>query len=72
MAEKEAKKAEKKESRIGAFFSGVRAEFRKINWPGRDEVVRKTGLVVVISVVLGIIISVVDSAALQIFKLLIG
>ena len=33
---------------------------------------RKTGLVLVISVILGVIISVVDSAALQIFRLLIG
>ena len=61
-------KSEKKVS----FFEGVKAEFKKINWPGREELIRKTGLVIVISLVLGALISVIDSIALQIFRLLIG
>ena len=71
MAEKEgAKKAAGAEKKTG-FFAGVKAEFRKIKWTGRQELMKKTGLVVVISVVLGAIISVIDSAALQLFRLLI-
>ena len=68
MADNNAKKAEKKTP----FFKGVKAEFGKISWPSRVSLFRKTGLVLVISVILGVIISVVDSAALQIFRLLIG
>ena len=63
MAEKEKKQK---------FFDGVKAEFKKINWPGREELAKKTGLVLAITVMLGIIISVVDSAALQLFRILIG
>ncbi|MBE5997140.1 MAG: preprotein translocase subunit SecE [Lachnospiraceae bacterium] len=66
MAEKDAKK--KKTS----FFTGVKAEFGKISWPGRPTLLKQTALVTFISIVLGIIISVVDSAALQLLRLLIG
>ena len=63
-----AENKEKKQS----FFEGVKAEFKKINWPSRDELIRKTGLVVVISLIMGALISVIDSIALQVFRLLIG
>ena len=63
-----AENKEKKQS----FFDGVKAEFKKIAWPSREELARKSGLVLLITVILGIIISVVDSAALQLFRLLIG
>ncbi len=65
MAEKEAKKKT-------SFCTGVKAEFCKISWPSRPTLLKQTALVTFISIVLGIIISVVDSAALQLLRLLIG
>ena len=53
MAENE--KAPKK-----SFFKGLKAEFKKIIWPSRDKVVKESGVVLVISVVLGLVIFGVD------------
>lgn len=52
MAEKEVKK--------GSWWNGVKAEWHKIIWPTRPELGKKTGAVVVVSVVLGIIIAILD------------
>ena len=65
MAKEEGKKKK-------SFFTGVKAEFGKISWPSRPTLLKQTALVTFISIVLGIIISVVDSAALQLLRLLIG
>ncbi len=43
-----------------SFFKGVKSEFSKIIWPSRDSLVKETVAVVVISVILGVIISIVD------------
>ena len=64
MADKNVKKT--------SFFTGVKAEFKKIAWPSRSTLLKQTGLVTLISIVLGVLISVVDSAALQILQLFIG
>ena len=53
------------------FFQGVQNEFRKIVWPDKDTLIKQTILVIVISVILGIMISVIDGAALQLLKLII-
>ncbi len=46
---------------LKTFFSGVKAEFKKIIWPDKDTLIKQTVVVVVVSVVLGCIIAVVDS-----------
>ncbi len=43
-----------------SWFKGLKAEFAKVVWPSRKSLVRETIAVVVISVLLGVIISVVD------------
>lgn len=55
-----------------SFFKGVSIEFKKIIWPDRDTLIKQTILVVIISLLLGIIISVIDGAAMQLFKLFIA
>ncbi|MGI6019928.1 MAG: preprotein translocase subunit SecE [Lachnospiraceae bacterium] len=55
-----------------SFFQGVKAEFKKIIWPDRSSLIKKTGLVVLVSVILGLLITVVDSVALKLFQLIIG
>ena len=51
----EEKKAPKK-----SWFTGLKAEFRKIIWPTRDTIIRQTVAVVVITIILGLIIAGVD------------
>ena len=43
------------------FFKGVKGEFKKIIWPSKDDLTKQTIAVVVISFVLGVIITLLDS-----------
>ena len=47
-------------SRIKKFWSGVKAEFKKITWPDKDALIKQSIAVVVISVVIGAIITILD------------
>lgn len=42
------------------FIDGLKAEFKKISWPDRQSTFKQSVAVVAISVVLGLIISVLD------------
>ena len=53
-----AEKAEK--SSIKSWFDGLKAEFKKIIWPDRKSLVKQTGAVVAVSIVLGVMIAVLD------------
>ena len=63
-AKKPAKKAAKSGlfATIGDFFTGVKAEFGKIIWPTRDDIVKQTTAVVVVSVICCALIAVLDIA----------
>lgn len=50
--------SEKKQS----FAKGLKGEFKKIIWPTKDTLTKQTVAVVAISIALGIIISVIDTA----------
>ena len=53
--------AEKQQtSKARTWWEGVKAEWRKIIWPSRDDLVKQTGVVVVVSVILGVIIAILD------------
>ena len=56
-------KAPKKEQKAGlsVFFKGVKAEFKKISWPDKNKLLKQSVAVVSISVVLGLLISVLDT-----------
>ena len=56
-----AEKAPKKEQKKPSFFKGVKAEFKKISWPDKNKLFKQSVAVVCISVVLGLIISVLDT-----------
>ena len=47
-------------------------EWNKIMWPTRDDIIKRTSLVVVMSLILGVIITVIDSAALYLIDLLMA
>lgn len=42
------------------FFAGVKSEFKKIAWPDRHETLKQSIAVVAISVVVGVVISIID------------
>mgnify|MGYP003329175914 CR=1 FL=1 len=57
-----ADEVKKKDSDKVPFFKGVKGEFGKIIWPTRDALTKQTIAVVVVSVILGAIITVFDTA----------
>ncbi|MGN0467017.1 MAG: preprotein translocase subunit SecE [Lachnospiraceae bacterium] len=42
------------------WLKNLQSEFKKIIWPGKKQVAEETGVVVIISIVLGIIIAILD------------
>ena len=52
--------SKKEKSRMQSWIDGVKSEFRKIIWPNKDDLVKQTGVVIVVSVALGAIIAIVD------------
>ena len=63
----EAVKNEKKSKPgfLKGFFSGVKAEFKKIIWPNRDDTVKQSIAVLIITVVVGVIIALIDAVVKQ-------
>ena len=47
-------------SKITKFWNGVKAEFKRITWPTKDDLIKQSIAVVVISVVVGAIITILD------------
>ncbi|MBQ4046075.1 MAG: preprotein translocase subunit SecE [Lachnospiraceae bacterium] len=59
--EKKSKKTEKTgKSGFNYHWNNLKAEFKKIIWPSREALTKKTAAVVASTVVLSVIISVVD------------
>ncbi len=52
--------ADKAEKNQKSWFDGLKAEFKKIIWPDRKSLVKQTGAVVAVSIVLGMIIAILD------------
>lgn len=50
-----------KEAGKKSWFQGMKAEFKKIIWPSKEQVAQNTFSVVVVSVVLGLIIVGIDA-----------
>jgi preprotein translocase subunit SecE len=46
--------------RTRGFLVGVREEMRKVTWPTRDELIKATRMIVVLSIILGIVIGLMD------------
>ena len=49
-----------KTSKLVKFWNGVKAEFKKITWPDKDDLLKQSVAVVIISVVVGAMITVLD------------
>lgn len=55
-----------------SFFKGLKSEFNKIIWTSKEDLVKQTILVIVISLILGVLITVIDSVVLEGINLLVG
>ena len=65
--------AEKQQvSKTKTWWEGVKAEWRKIIWPTRDDLAKKTGTVAIVSIVLGVIIAILDFLIQNGIDLLLG
>ena len=50
-----------KENKV-SFFDGGKAEWNKIIWPAKDQLTKQTIAVIAVTVVVGVIISLLDTA----------
>ena len=46
--------------RAGGFLTNVRAEMKKVSWPSRDELMKATRMILIMSVILGLLIGWMD------------
>lgn len=46
-----------------SWFKGLKAEFKKIVWPDQKSLAKETIAVVIVSLILGVVISIVDLVA---------
>ncbi len=58
----------KEKGRVSLWWKGLKSEFKKVIWPDKETVAKQTAAVIVITVVLGAIISLLD----WVVKFLIG
>ncbi len=57
---------------IGGFFGDIISELRRVHWPTRQETLRLTQLVIVVSAVIGVILSSVDWVFNRMLQLFAG
>lgn len=53
------------------FIREVRAEIHKVSWPTREEVVKMTSLVIIVSFVVGAYIGVIDVAFAKVIETIV-
>ena len=44
-----------------SFWSGVKAEWNKITWPSKDQLTKQTIAVIVVTIVMGVLITLLDT-----------
>ncbi len=42
------------------FFKNLKSEFKKCTWPKKEDLVKQSGLVIIVSLVLGVVIAGID------------
>ncbi len=52
------------ESAFQGFWKGLKSEFHKIIWPSRENLIKQSAAVVIVSVIVGAIIAVIDRGVL--------
>ncbi len=60
------------ENRFKRWYRETRAELAKVHWPTRQEGIRLTGIVIVVTIVSGILIFLVDSLFSQMIQVFLS
>ena len=55
-----------------SWLNGVKAEFSKIIWPSKESLARQTTAVIIVSLVVGLIIAMLDTAIQYGVNFLVG
>ena len=58
--------------RLGRFFRELKAELKKVSWPSRADTLKKTGIVIVCVIVVGIIVWIFDGIASAVINALLS
>jgi preprotein translocase subunit SecE len=66
-----AKEQEQRGPNLAKTFRETRQELRKVVWPSREETVRLTILVIIVSSVIGVLLFLGDSLFLYLYTLLV-
>lgn len=53
------------------FFRNIIAELKKVSWPTRDEAIRLTGIVLLVTAVLSLILWLIDTAFTELVNLVL-
>ena len=56
--------------RVKKFFKDTKAELKKVTWPTKEQLIHNTGVIIVFIIIVTIILSVLDVAFAQLFKML--
>ena len=56
-----AEAVKKQDGRIKKWWTGLKAEFSKIIWPDKATITKQTVVVVIITCILGVLISIIDN-----------
>jgi preprotein translocase subunit SecE len=71
MAVAKEKEKERRENSVVRTFRETRSELRKVVWPSREETIRLTIVVIIVSFVIGLFLFMGDSIFLWLYTLLV-
>lgn len=54
----------------GNFFKNLKLEFKKIIWPDKKDVAKKTLLIIVVTIILGVLIKLLDTGIQALLSLI--
>ncbi|PCI29504.1 MAG: preprotein translocase subunit SecE [SAR324 cluster bacterium] len=58
--------------KIKNFLSDVRNEFKKVTWPTREQTIKQTGAVLVITGIISVFLGIIDVGLSELVKQIIG
>lgn len=64
--------AVKEKKRKKHWFKGLKSEFGKIHWEDKRTLAKQTVAVIVVTIMIAVIITLVDSAAIELVNLIIS
>lgn len=59
-------------NRLGRFFRELKAELKKVAWPSGSDTMKKTGIVIVCVIVVGVIVWIFDGIASSVIDALLS